>query len=290
MKQRTKRRLRILAVVLALIGALTFAAFYRGLVTRRYEMASPKLPAGEAIRIVILSDLHSYIYEPGQEPIVRRVKDLKPDVILLSGDMADDRNPLPGFLLLLKGVVPLAPCYYVTGSHDYWGGDIAGVKAAVAAAGAIVLQGQTERLVVRGMPLFISGIDDPIMAPAGQGESEDSAYRRALNKGFGSLDRSAFNLLAAHRPDFYAEYKALGFDLAACGHTHGGQVRIPFFLNGLFAPNQGWFPKYAGGLYEEEGTSLVVSRGLSYYPELPRIFNPPEIVLVTVKGTGGSAV
>ncbi len=76
--------------------------------------------------------------------------------------------------------------------------------------------------------------------------------------------------------------------MAASGHTHGGQVRIPFLLNGLFAPNQGWYPKYAGGLYQEEGTSLVVSRGLSYYPELPRIFNPPEIVLITIQGTGGN--
>ena len=88
----------------------------------------------------------------------------------------------------------------------------------------------------------------------------------------------------AHRPDFIEDYSRLGFDLVLSGHTHGGQVRIPFLLNGLYAPNQGYFPKYAGGLYDVGGTRLLVSRGLSYYPELPRIFNPPEIVLMEIKG------
>ena len=285
MKRRKRKGLRILAILLTVLGILLFAALYRGLIIRRYEVVTGKLKAGQPIRAVLLADLHSYMYKPAQEPIIRRVKDLEPDVIFLSGDMADDRNPFEGLRILLEGIVPLAPCFYVSGSHDYWGGDIDSIKESIGRIGVAVLEGQTEELTVRGQRLLISGIDDPIMAPRRKGEGEDDAYRRSLYDEFGKLDRGRYNILVAHRPDFYQEYNDLGFDLVLSGHTHGGQVRIPILLNGLFAPNQGFFPKYAGGLYDIKGTQLVISRGLSFYPELPRIFNPPEIVLVTIRGT-----
>ena len=89
----------------------------------------------------------------------------------------------------------------------------------------------------------------------------------------------------SHRPDYIDLYRQYPFDLVLSGHTHGGQVCIPLLVNGLFAPNQGWLPKYAGGQYDVEGTCLVISRGLSYNPRLPRVFNPPEVVIVDVEGT-----
>ena len=89
--------------------------------------------------------------------------------------------------------------------------------------------------------------------------------------------------------DYIDLYRQYPFDLVLSGHTHGGQVRIPLLVNGLFAPDQGWFPQYAGGLYEVGETSLVVSRGLSYYPRLPRVFDPPEVVVIDVEGTRKAA-
>ena len=77
--------------------------------------------------------------------------------------------------------------------------------------------------------------------------------------------------------------KDSGFDLAISGHAHGGQIRIPLILNGLYAPNQGWFPAYAGGRYRlNESTVLIVSRGLCRN-ELPRVFNRPELVMVEIE-------
>ncbi len=273
-----------LGLALVLLGALVFAVFYHGLTAPEYTVFTEKIKNGETIRAVLMTDLHSSIFEPGQKLLILRVVDLRPDVIFLSGDMADDRNPFEGMALLLNGIANLAPCYYVTGSHDYRSGDINNIKAAITGYGVTVLEGQTTELTVKGQRLLISGIDDPSMASTYPGENEDDAYRRALNA-FDHLDREGYNILVAHRPDFITEYGALGFDLVLSGHTHGGQVRIPLILNGLYAPNQGYFPKHAGGLYNVNGTNLLVSRGLSYYPELPRIFNPPEIVLVELKGT-----
>jgi len=92
-----------------------------------------------------------------------------------------------------------------------------------------------------------------------------------------------FSLLLSHRPDMTDLYESLRFDLVVSGHAHGGQWRIPLLLNGLYAPHQGLFPRYAGGLYRLNGTNLLVSRGLSRETTpLPRIFNRPEVVIVDI--------
>ena len=84
-------------------------------------------------------------------------------------------------------------------------------------------------------------------------------------------------MLLSQRPERTECYRDSGFDLVVSGHAHGGQVRLPGMINGLFAPHQGAFPDYAGGLYALGSTTLVVSRGLCRNL-LPRVFNPPELV------------
>ena len=92
-----------------------------------------------------------------------------------------------------------------------------------------------------------------------------------------------FTILLTHRPELFERYVARGFDLVLCGHAHGGQWRIPGVLNGLLAPNQGLFPPYAGGRYERGNTTMIVSRGLAKETTfVPRILNPPELVVVTI--------
>ncbi len=283
--KRTRRKRFTLVPERNLPGAPLFAPFYRGLTVPRYAVASSKLSNKEPIRAVLLSDLHNYIYGDDQQPLIRQIRELKPDVIFLAGDMADDRVPFMGLALLLAGIENLAPCYYVAGNHDYWSGQIDEVKKAVASHGVTVLEGQTVNAVLKGQQVSISGLDDPVMIPAREGEGRADAYRRALET-FADINTEKYNILVAHRPEFIKDYRRYGFDLVLSGHAHGGQVRIPFLLNGLYAPNQGFFPKYAGGLYDLDGTKLLVSRGLSYNPALPRIFNPPEVVLLEIQGTG----
>ena len=112
-----------------------------------------------------------------------------------------------------------------------------------------------------------------------------SAYMRdrrpeQIRQAMENVDSADFTVLLAHRPELLAKYAQFPVDLVVSGHAHGGQVRIPGVLNGLYAPNQGWFPKLAGGAYAQGGTTLIVSRGLAVRTRLPRIFNRPEVVLV----------
>ncbi len=106
-----------------------------------------------------------------------------------------------------------------------------------------------------------------------------------VEESFKNLNISdCYSIFLTHRPEKTDLYAKLPFDMVLSGHAHGGQLRIPFLLNGLIAPNQGLFPKYAGGLYEYEDKTHIISRGVSFKLTMPRIFNPPEIVVINLKG------
>lgn len=265
----------VMAPVVVLLFLFVYTALYHNLVTRQYVVTSPKLDSVEPIRIVLLTDLHSYTYGSDQQPLIRRVKALDPDVICLVGDIADWVHPISGVELLLDGIMDIAPCLYVTGNHEYWS-DIDAYRALFARYGLTVLDNEAVALDIKGQRIMFYGLDDPDYTRARD-------YGMFLNQ-MPPVDTDGFNVLLAHRPDPIEVYSGYGFDLVLSGHAHGGQVRIPFVLNGLFAPDEGWFPKYAGGLYDVNGTRMVVSRGLSYTRKLPRVFNPPEVVCVTLQG------
>jgi predicted MPP superfamily phosphohydrolase len=98
----------------------------------------------------------------------------------------------------------------------------------------------------------------------------------------GKLDEliceDTYTILLSHRPELFELYVESKADLVFSGHAHGGQFRIPF-VGGLIAPNQGLFPKYDAGIYEEGNTTMVVSRGIGNSIVPFRINNRPEIVL-----------
>lgn len=272
------KALWVLIILLGILLLLVIAAFWRGLVTRTYEVFSEKIDS--EIRVAVVSDLHGARYGTNQKDILGVVAGGKPDVILLAGDIIDDVFPVENSLSFIAGAINIAPTYYVTGSHDLWYKKYPEARRKMLDMGVVVLEGSTVPLLVRGQEMTISGIDDPTMGTSGE---DREAYRNALNRAFSGLSDERFNILLAHRPDYMEDYLRYNFDLVVSGHTHGGQVRIPFLLNGLYAPDQGWYPRYAGGMYQDERIPLVVSRGVSHYPNLPRIFNPPEVVFIHIK-------
>ena len=137
--------------------------------------------------------------------------------------------------------------------------------------------------MTKGTPLLIfASLDDPYIELI---DDDDRSWEQMMHDAFDGLDDvPGYRILLAHRPERFRTYQRFGFDLVLSGHSHGGQVRIPFILNGLYAPDQGWFPKYAGGVYRHGNMTHVVSRGLSYNEKLPRIFNPPEVVVIDIYG------
>ena len=240
------------------------------LTVREYSVESEYVEGTH--RYVVLTDLHSTLYGDGQEKLLREIDRYSPEAVFLVGDIGDNRREFDGTASLLEGLTEY-DMYYVTGNHERWVDYADDIKRLFEKYGVIVLDGG--KSVYLGDGIYLFGIDDPLFY-------ENSEEYLADIRAACTSDES-FDILLSHRPEFAREYSDSGFDLILSGHTHGGQVRIPFLLNGLYAPNQGWFPEYAGGIYDVEDNKIIVSRGLMIN-EYPRIFNRPEIVIVDIVG------
>ncbi len=277
MKQKAmKKRLGTFLLALLLLFLLIRWALYDGLTLREYTLESPLVTGKHTY--AVLTDLHSTYYGEGQEILLSKLEKIGPEAVFLVGDIADDKEErqFGGTAALLEQIATRYSCYYVTGNHERWLDYTRDVAELFRSYGVTVLR---EDSVDLGNGIRLHGLDDPLFY-------ED---RGAFTEALGSLPTTAeqFDLLLSHRPEYAEEYAKAGFDLTLSGHAHGGQIRIPVLLNGLYAPNQGWLPAYAGGRYDLEGGTLIVSRGLMI-DALPRVFNPPEILAVTISGTAPS--
>lgn len=259
---------------LAILVALALIALDERLILRTYTVVSPKLTA--EVRLAVVTDFHS---SDNADDVVAMVTSCAPDAVLMVGDMFDDdiaNRPTERTLSLMWQLSAQYPCYYVSGNHEAWTGEMDALYQQTEEAGVTVLRMSSGVLTVRGQRIALCGVPDPYeMVFSGAPDTEEQ-LRQALE----DVDLADFTVLLAHRPELLAKYAQFPLDLVVSGHAHGGQVRIPGVLNGLYAPNQGWFPKLAGGAYTQDGTTLIVSRGLAVRTRLPRIFNRPEVVLV----------
>lgn len=269
-----RKKHRWILPVLAILVALTLIALNERLILRTYTVVSPKLTA--EVRLAVVTDFHS---SDNADDVVTMVASCAPDAVLMVGDMFDDdtaNRPTERTLSLMRQLSALYPCYYVSGNHEAWTGEMDALYQQTEEAGVTVLRMSSGVLTVRGQRIALCGIPDPYeMVFSGAPDTEEQ-IRQAME----NVDSADFTVLLAHRPELLAKYAQFPLDLVVSGHAHGGQVRIPGVLNGLYAPNQGWFPKLAGGAYTQDGTTLIVSRGLAVRTRLPRIFNRPEVVLV----------
>lgn len=269
-----RKKHRWILPVLAILVVLTLIALDERLILRTYTVVSPKLTA--EVRLAVVTDFHS---SDNADDVAAMVASCAPDAVLLVGDLFDDdtqNRPTERTLSLMRQLSALYPCYYVSGNHEAWTGEMDALYQQTEEAGVTVLRMSSGVLTVRGQRIALCGIPDPYeMVFSGAPDTEEQ-LRQAME----NVDSADFTVLLAHRPELLAKYAQFPLDLVVSGHAHGGQVRIPGVLNGLYAPNQGWFPKLAGGAYTQDGTTLIVSRGLAVRTRLPRIFNRPEVVLV----------
>ena len=276
------RRILIPVLILGVIAGAAVSAFSKSLALRRYALKSAK--ATQPFRVVLITDLHCTLYGENQEELAAAIRVQNPQAVLMSGDIADDVRPPEGTERLLRQIAQEFPCFYVSGNHEYWSGNITALKEMFRSYGVEVLEGGTRVLELNGQRVSVSGIDDPD-GDRDEWSDGNPPWREQLQKCREEKLEDAYSILLSHRPERVAEYTACDFDLILSGHAHGGQVRLPLLMNGLYAPNQGWFPEYAGGKYllgNPRRTVMIVSRGLMR-DKLPRIFNPPELVVIDVQ-------
>ena len=269
----------ILIATITIFIVLALLAFDVRLKIVQYTITSEKIK--KPMRIALVTDLHSCKYGAGQKTLIDAVDREKPDMILLGGDIFDDEIPDDNTKIFLSAIAKKYPCYYVTGNHEYWSMRVNEMLDWLRAHGIEDIGGKTIQTNINGNEICLSGLNDPDEARyTGEGDGVKAELGRAMNE----RDDTAFTMLLTHRPSFVNLYKDAGFDLVLAGHAHGGQWRIPGILNGVFAPDEGFFPKYAGGFYHfDNGGEMIVSRGLAREStRVPRIFNRPELVIINI--------
>ncbi len=257
--------------------------------TVRYEIASVRLPeAFDGFRIVHLSDLHGKRYGKRNEILLRAIDREKPDLIAMTGDMADtSRGAGPCLLDLCRRLRQRYPVYFVMGNHEQalnWPIQSVLLRR-LEKMGVVLLNNECRQLRRGGAYVNFYGLATPMLYYKDplKAEYERRAHFSADDAGklLGEIDAGHFNILLAHNPLYYPSYRDWGADLTLSGHIHGGIIRIPG-KGGLLSPDLTFFPKYDGGLFTEKGKHLVVSRGLGNH-FLVRVLNPPELVAVTLR-------
>lgn len=274
-KNKVKKRLVVFGVILIILLVSCDVRLKR--VT--YTIESDKVDT--PVTIVYMSDLHSDWYGKNQKSLIKAVEKASPDVVLLGGDIFDDKKDYHNAEITLRELSERYPCYYVTGNHEFWGKDIENILSIVRSYGVTVLDGKCETIEINGQKINICGVDDPdadIYLKDYKTIDEQLEYVDKIS------NKEYFTILMSHRPELYDKYATYDFDLVLSGHAHGGQWSIPFLLDGVYAPHQGIFPEYVGGQYDYDGGTMIVSRGLSRMsPPVPRIFNRPELLIIEVK-------
>lgn len=275
------RKKTILALCAAALLALVIWTVWgnTALVLTEYTVQDPDIPAAfDGFRIVQVSDLHNG--EIGRENgrLLELIRAAQPDIIAITGDLIDSRHTdIPVALAFAERAVEIAPCYYVTGNHESrMEAEYARLKAGLLALGVAVLENEKVELDRSGETIQLLGVLDPAF---------ETHYRTTeaatMEKNLASLSQEGYQILLSHRPEFMDLYTQYDIDLVLSGHAHGGQVRLPY-IGGLFAPSQGIFPKYDGGLFEEGQTKMLVSRGIGSSIIPLRFNNRPEVVLITL--------
>ena len=269
-----------------LLAALLLWALWanKALALHQIPLASDHLPAAFAgLRIAHLSDLHNARFGRENRRLLDKLAQAQPDLIVLTGDLIDARRTnLDRALAFAVRAAGLAPTYYVPGNHEARlpAAQYQRLRQGLTAVGVTVLEHERVTLTRGGDRLTLLGLADQAFART-QGDHRPAAQLAAEALESLQTAEDGYTILLVHRPESFPVYAALGADLVLSGHTHGGQVRLPG-LGGLFAPSQGFFPRYDAGLYRQGQASLVISRGLGNSLAPLRLNNRPEVVVLTL--------
>lgn len=273
-------------------GALGFAGFGtaaygigvepESLLVTRYRLTPPRWPAGHRLTITVVADLHAGGPNMTARHIERvvEVANLEPaDIVLLLGDyfathrFITEHVPHPVWAASLARLKGRLGTWAIFGNHDWWY-DIAGVRSALARVGIPVFENKAVLIGDPGRRFWLAGLGDQLAHPRGHHrfKGEDD-----LAGTLSQIDTDHPVILMVHEPDIFTEVPDR-VSLTVAGHTHGGQVRVPYVWQ-HFVPSR-YGARFAYGHIVEQGRHMIVSGGLGVSNIPVRLGVPPEIVRI----------
>ena len=278
---KSKKRMILWTILAAVLLSLVIWTVWgnTALELNLYTVKSGKLPESFCgHRIAHVSDLHNAEMGDHNEKLLTLLREAEPDIIAVTGDLIDSRHTdIEVAVRFMEEAVKIAPCYYVTGNHEARVSGYAELRAGLIELGVTVLEDERVELEKDGQTITVLGVNDPSFQTDylfGDAEAVMASKLQALMD-----ETDAYTVLLSHRPELFDIYVESGADLVLSGHAHGGQFRLPF-IGGLVAPNQGLFPKYDAGQYTDNGTNMIVSRGVGNSIIPFRFYNRPEVILI----------
>lgn len=249
------------------------------------EVYSDEIPdAFNNYKILQLSDLHSKEFGENNANLILKINEADPDIIVMTGDMVNAKDTdYTIFYNLVESIFQSYKMFFITGNHEQ---DIPNEKRKelfdyLEKHDVIVINNEMVQLTKGNDIINLYGLWYNSKYYFSDGTNESILKEEIISKLIGEADKSEYNILLTHNPKHFKEYSKWGADLVFSGHVHGGMVRLPV-VGALFSPERTFFPEYSEGIYEYENAKMVVSRGAGIGTKGFRLFNKPEINLITL--------
>ena len=265
--------IRIVFAAIVLIAAdMVFEANFP--VVREISIYTEKLRKGKELILLQISDLHGSSSGKIAETILREAGKIRPDAILLTGDLVDrNTENLEGIYEFVGKLQAICPeIFFVSGNHEWSNKGRSELLPRLKTLGVKLLNNKGSAVTIAGEAVNMCGVDDP--------------YRRKDNieKVMRGIDPEKYTILLAHSPKIRKRLEGHVPDLILCGHTHGGQVRFPF-VGALIEPGEGLFPEYDKGIfYLQNGSLLYIDSGAGTSKLAIRFLNRSQISKIRIIG------
>jgi len=285
---------RVIYCVLMFLNIAAILAFFSYIIglfwidITKYEISSSKIPKSfNGYKILQLSDLHSRSVGTNNETLLKKIDAEKPNIIVITGDIVNTKDTdFSTAYKLAKSLTEKYPVYYIVGNHEQrlplqkFNEILSNLRQ----NGVTVLHNQSVPLFNGADRIDLTGLTLPLSYYTNQlkQQTHKDLTPTTLKQFIGAPQKDIFHILLSHNPLYFETYASWGADLTLSGHIHGGIIRFPF-IGGLLSPERTFFPKYSGGKYEIENSTLIVNRGIGNGTVNLRIFNNPEITVITLK-------
>jgi len=268
---------KVIAAAMLLIAAdMVFEINFP--VVREIKIHTEKLKKGKEILLLQISDVHGSASGEIARKILKEALKIRPAAVLVTGDLVDEATKdFNNVYKLIKGLHSICPeIFFVSGNHEWNNDGRRELLTGLQGLGVKLLNNKSTVVTVDGIAVNICGVDDP--------------YRRKDNieKAMKGADGKRYSVLLAHSPRIRDRLGSYAPDLILCGHTHGGQVRLPF-VGAVIAPGEGLFPEFNKGKYNlHNGSLLYIDSGVGTSKLPIRFLNRSQISLIRIEGTGNT--
>lgn len=281
--------MKIIGIIILLIGCIVL---WQHLELKKFQITSYEYRTKkitQSVKFAVVADLHAHVYGRDNDILIQKIKEQKPDIILVPGDMIVSRYPetYETAYQTFEKLTEIAPVYFSNGNHESRISKVPVMQTEafleyenrVRKLGVHILNNASEEVILHGGKFCISGLEIPLEC-YGKG-SYEPLPEHFIRDVLGDAKQDAVQILMAHNPMFAKEYAEWGADVSVCGHTHGGLVRIPG-IGSVISPQFELFPKYDAGEFDFGDRKVYVSKGLGTHTFHIRVFDRAEVLMIRI--------